>query len=72
VIDSTRMNLTHFDFTDSAMLQSWFVVDDGVMGGISHGTLQFSGNGSARFSGIVRLDNNGGFSSIQTRFRPRS
>jgi NADH dehydrogenase [ubiquinone] 1 alpha subcomplex assembly factor 1 len=70
MIDSTRMNLTLFDFTDSATLQSWFVVDDGVMGGRSRGTLEFGGNGITRFSGIVRLDNNGGFSSIQTRFRP--
>ena len=69
-MDATRMNAMLFDFTDVADLQAWFVVDDGVMGGISRGTLWFSDNKTALFAGTIRLDNNGGFSSIHTQFCP--
>ncbi|MCU0511009.1 MAG: CIA30 family protein [Anaerolineae bacterium] len=61
---------TLFDFgraRDAAA--AWFVVDDGVMGGISQGTVQAAPEGLL-FSGVVRPENNGGFSSIQVRLHP--
>ena len=46
-----------FDFTRDANLSSWYVVDDGVMGGRSKGKLSINDNGNAIFSGEVSLDN---------------
>lgn len=57
------------DFSEPRTVMAWFVLDDGVMGGISRGLLRATVNGTVLFSGTVRLENNGGFSSIQTQFR---
>ena len=46
----------------------WFVVVDGVMGGLSSGVLESSETGLA-LSGSISLANNGGFSSIRTRYQ---
>lgn len=43
----------------------WRVVVDGVMGGLSSGRVEHSDSG-LRFSGDLRLENNGGFSQIRT------
>lgn len=61
-----------FDFSARESLNGWTIVDDVVMGGVSRGALRHMPDegGFARFSGLVRLENNGGFSSIQVRFRP--
>ena len=48
---------------------NWYVVDDGVMGGLSQGQIQVS-DGILVFSGNVSLDNNGGFSSIRYACSP--
>ena len=42
----------------------WRVVVDGVMGGLSSGRVEHSASG-LRFSGDLRLENNGGFSQIR-------
>lgn len=42
----------------------WFVVDDGVMGGRSVGQVATHG-GNVIFSGVLSLENNGGFSSMR-------
>lgn len=42
----------------------WYVVNDGVMGGVSASTAALSG-GRLVFSGQVRLENNGGFASTR-------
>ena len=60
-----------FDFTRDANLSSWYVVDDGVMGGRSKGKLSINDNGNAIFSGEVSLDNYGGFSSIRHQFKKK-
>lgn len=57
-----------FDFNSSCDLTSWFVVNDGVMGGRSHGELNINGDGHAVFRGHVSLDNNGGFTSVRYLF----
>lgn len=43
----------------------WFVVVDGVMGGLSTAKLEVKSE-SAKLSGTISLANNGGFSSIRT------
>ncbi len=58
------------DFSRAEDRDSWYIVNDGVMGGISHSEIIFSKSGTAIFQGTVSLDNNGGFAS--TRKGPRS
>ena len=57
-----------FDFNPSSSLRSWYSVDDGVMGGISSGSLKISDQGHGLFEGNISLDYNGGFSSVRYRF----
>jgi NADH dehydrogenase [ubiquinone] 1 alpha subcomplex assembly factor 1 len=52
-----------FDFGPSE--GRWYVVNDGVMGGVSDSTAVLSG-GRLVFSGRVRLENNGGFASTRS------
>jgi monofunctional biosynthetic peptidoglycan transglycosylase len=44
----------------------WYVVDDGVMGGVSRGTFTLTDAGTAVFAGELSLERNGGFSSVRT------
>jgi hypothetical protein len=46
----------------------WFVVNDGVMGGLSNSSFK-PYQQTARFSGRISLDNNGGFSSVYRRLK---
>ena len=57
------------DFTNEIGTNSWNVVDDGVMGGLSQGALILSETGNALFTGTIRTENNGGFSSIRHHFK---
>lgn len=59
-----------FCFTQDADMSQWEVQDDGVMGGRSQGALAINEAGNAVFSGIVSLENDGGFSSVQHAFEP--
>jgi len=62
-----------FMFQDQASLiydfntndNPWFVVNDGVMGGLSKGKIEVNREGNGVFSGYVTTENNGGFSSIR-------
>ena len=54
-----------FDFNPDSSLEDWYVVNDGVMGGISRGNLKLDSAGHGVFSGKISLENNGGFSSIR-------
>lgn len=54
-----------FDFTASSNLDDWYIVDDGVMGGLSQGQFSVNEQGDGEFSGTVSLENNGGFSSVR-------
>ncbi len=57
-----------FDFgTSCGKCNDWFVVLDGVMGGLSTGELQVTEN-SFILSGEVSLENNGGFASLRTPY----
>lgn len=59
-----------FDFTDEQAIGAWFVLNDGVMGGISQSKIVQTAQGTLGFTGLVSLDNNGGFASIQAQFAP--
>ncbi len=56
-------SITEFDGKDGL---KWKVVNDGVMGGLSEGKLTPDGGGTMRFSGVISLENNGGFSSFRS------
>ena len=58
---------TIYDFSKSAKIRDWLVVDDVVMGGRSLGSLSMNENGHGLFSGYISLENYGGFSSIRMR-----
>ncbi|MEE4244008.1 MAG: CIA30 family protein [Kangiellaceae bacterium] len=45
----------------------WYIVNDGVMGGRSRSDLYISKEGIHIFTGILSLENNGGFASVRTR-----
>lgn len=57
-----------FDFTKKSNINSWRIVDDSVMGGISQGNFKVNENGNGLYFGNVSLGNNGGFSSLRYRF----
>ncbi|MEO1514492.1 MAG: CIA30 family protein [Bacteroidota bacterium] len=46
----------------------WRALNDGVMGGLSQGTVSFS-NESLIFKGAVSLENNGGFASVRSPYQ---
>ncbi|MEM9680088.1 MAG: CIA30 family protein [Bacteroidota bacterium] len=60
--------LTLVDFNTDTNLSGWYIVDDGVMGGVSQGRFKVNAQGHGEFSGTVSLENNGGFSSIRHTF----
>ena len=61
-------NTILFNFTKDVNLNNWRVVNDGVMGGLSQGFFELNEQGYGVFYGNVRLENNGGFSSVRYGF----
>ena len=61
-------SITLFDFQTDTPADAWRIQDDVVMGGRSSGNFEITDEGHGRFHGEVSLENNGGFSSIQTFF----
>ena len=59
-----------FDFSKESSLSSWYIVNDGVMGGVSKGQLSLTPEGHGKFTGTVSLANNGGFTSIRCNLPP--
>jgi hypothetical protein len=55
-----------FDFQAATGPVAWQVVNDDVMGGVSTSRFQILANGGAVFSGMVSLENNGGFASVRS------
>lgn len=49
-------------------LDGWRIVNDGVMGGKSQSKLEWQKPGYLVFSGVLSLENNGGFASAQYRY----
>lgn len=60
---------TIIDFADPEPTR-WAIVNDGVMGGLSDSRLQLTGDGTALFSGVLSLENNGGFASTRALLDP--
>ncbi|MGJ3235688.1 CIA30 family protein [Marivirga sp.] len=61
-----------YDFDSNKDINTWSVVDDTVMGGMSNGTFQLSIDGHGVFTGYVTTENNGGFSSVRYEFESMS
>ncbi|MCH1930791.1 CIA30 family protein [Shewanella sp. A25] len=57
-----------FDFKELDTAQSWYAVNDTVMGGLSRSKLTISPLGYGIFSGHVSLANGGGFASVKSDF----
>lgn len=60
----TQNNTYKIDFGKTKDGVNWWVVNDGVMGGLSQGNKVMTEN-SILFKGVISLDNNGGFSSLR-------
>lgn len=60
-------NLPSVDFGNGKSGSTWQIINDGVMGGLSEGTAILT-DSSLYYSGRISLDNNGGFSSLRSRF----
>lgn len=56
------------DFAGADGEPEWAAVNDGVMGGLSEGRAKFA-NGQLYFSGVLSLENDGGFASVRSRGR---
>ena len=54
-----------FDFNSEETAGKWRIVNDVVMGGISKSSITLNEDGTAKFSGTLSPDNNGGFASIR-------
>ena len=53
------------DFTNPNTLRDCWIVNDGVMGGVSQSSLRQDADGMF-FEGLVSLENNGGFASMRS------
>ncbi len=58
------------DFSDSEASQNWQIINDGVMGGISHSHVELSKSSTLLFCGALSLEYNGGFVSIRKPVEP--
>lgn len=60
-------NTSLFEFKKESEMSRWRIVNDGVMGGLSEGKIQWDeAKNTMIWSGKVSLENNGGFASIRT------
>lgn len=57
------------DFSD-ADRSEWYVVNDGVMGGLSRSDIQRTDHDTGLFTGTLSLENNGGFASVRAVVGP--
>ena len=48
-----------YDFSEDSSLRNWRVIDDGVMGGRSQGSLRINFEGHGVFNGFISLENYG-------------
>ena len=55
-----------FDFQVATNAAVWQVVNDDVMGGVSTSRFEIASNSAGVFSGVVSLENNGGFASVRS------
>jgi len=62
---SSRECALALDFTQATAVEGWAAIDDRVMGGLSKSSLVFHPDGYAVFTGMVSLENGGGFASVR-------
>jgi len=55
-----------FDFTRPDQAEVWRITNDDLMGGVSQSELTTNEDSTVTFSGILSLENNGGFASVRT------
>ncbi len=61
---------TFFTFEEEKETGYWRIINDGVMGGLSQGQIQWNESANTlKWTGKVSLENNGGFASIRTMAR---
>ena len=53
------------DFSPATTSNTWRIVNDGVMGGLSSSQFSIDPDGHGVFEGEVSLENNGGFAMVQ-------
>lgn len=68
---SQDSNKIIIDFQKRQTMKDWYVVNDGVMGGLSKGTFTLNTEGNAMFEGNVTTENNGGFTSVRYPFKTK-
>ncbi len=66
VMSAENKEFTLFDFTKTEKQKEWRPINDTVMGGVSDSRFVVGKGGIARFSGVVSLENNGGFASVRS------
>jgi len=69
--DHNPTETTIIDFNKS-ISSSWQIVNDNVMGGVSRSSFKMHEDGYAVFSGVLSLENNGGFASVRALSRQAS
>ena len=57
-----------YDFSKQSNSDSWQIVNDGVMGGLSKGKISINTAGNGLFEGFITTENSGGFSSVKHGF----
>ncbi len=62
---SIKSQQTIFDFNKTHSTESWQIINDGVMGGLSKSSIRLTENENGLFSGHISLANNGGFASVR-------
>lgn len=63
------MSQTPIPLSNGLDAEDWYVINDGVMGGVSESEVM-QRDSAIRFQGTVRLENNGGFASIRKSVEP--
>lgn len=61
----TKVPISIFEFESQEEIDSFYAIDDRVMGGVSNSSLSMSEESVASFRGIVSFENNGGFASVR-------
>lgn len=65
---STTIQNSIFDFKKDCRLDNWYIVNDGVMGGLSESSFRINEDGHGFFQGNISLANYGGFASVRHNF----
>ncbi len=59
------------EFQKDSSLDDWYILDDGVMGGLSQGNFSLTNEGHLKYFGKISTANYGGFSSLRYMFNQK-